>query len=211
MKRILGGIIASIIAASAAATIGAAPAQSGGCPAVAHYAIGGYQDTDSNNVPNVPAGWRMNIHYPADVLRADYSRKVAGDKLEKEARHMRATCPGTRIGIYGYSLGASAGSLVVDRWQTQPYMAQNTYAVFFGNPRHQVGPDGWGGIEAAGLPHLPGGVYTWYGPRKSGPIPVTDFCTPRRDFVCSSPVPLHKDLIGAFKSLEGYWTGGHAY
>ncbi|AWY03882.1 serine hydrolase [Gordonia phage Nedarya] len=210
MKRIISGIIAVIIAFGAAGTLGPPEARAGGCPSFASFAIGGNGDPGSAHVPGVPAGWRMNITYPADVFQGDHSRKVAGDKLNAEARKLRAACPGTRIGVYGYSLGASAGSLVVDRWQRDPVMSRNTQAVFFGNPRQPIGPDGWGGIETVGLPHVPG-IYTWYGPRLYGSIPVTDVCNARRDVICSSPAPLHRDLIGAFNALHGYLTGDHLY
>ncbi|QDH85044.1 serine hydrolase [Gordonia phage Dardanus] len=211
MRR-LSVILAGVLAATGLVfTVPAAPASAGGCPSVAHFAVGGNGDPGSRFVPHVPAGWRLNITYPADVMRGDHSRAVAFGKLDREGRHMRAVCPGTRIGVYGYSLGASAASRVVDLWQHDGRMSRNTYAVFYGNPRHPVGRDGWGGIEAAGLPHVPFGVYAWWGARQFGPIPVTDVCNPRRDFVCSSPVPLHRDLAGAWNALDGYLTGDHLY
>ncbi|AXQ65125.1 serine hydrolase [Gordonia phage Schmidt] len=211
MKRTTGGILAVILAAVAVLTgVAAAPARAGGCPSVAYFAIGGNGDPKSVGVPHVPAGWRMNIEYPADVFQGDRSRQIAGDKLDAEAKKLRLACRDTRIGVYGYSLGASAGSIVVDRWQTDTLMNRDTFAVFYGNPRHPIGDDGWGGIEVAGLPHIPF-IYRWHGARLSGPIPVEEHCNWRRDVICSAPLPLHSNLIGAWKALEGYLTGDHLY
>lgn len=209
----IGALVAALVSMLAvfAAPTATATATADECPTVAYFAVGGTGDTGSRGVPHVPAGWRMNIEYPANVLKGDHSRNVAREKLNREARAMRATCPGTRIEVFGYSLGASAGSLVVDDWQADPVMNQNTAATFYGNPRHPVGPDGWGGIEAARLPNIPFGVYTWHGARRSGPIPVTDICNWREDFTCSSPTPLIRDLIGAWGALDGYLNGRHAY
>ncbi|AXQ51841.1 lysin B [Gordonia phage Catfish] len=211
MNRII--TLAVVVAAALASLVGitgTGTAHAGGCPAVANFAVGGNGDPGSVHVPRVPAGWRMNITYPADVMRGDHSRAVARDKLSREGRHMRAVCPRTHIRVVAYSLGASAASVVVDYWQADPRMNRNTSAIFVGNPRHPVGADGWGGVEAAALPNIPG-VYQWHGARRYGPIPVSEVCNPRRDFVCSSPTPLYRDLIGAWNALYGYLTGDHLY
>lgn len=200
----------SVLVAIGVLAFGGGSAHAGGCPPVAYFAVGGNTDPGSRYVPHVPAGYRVNITYPADVMQGDRSRSVAFGKLDAEGRAMRAHCPGTRIGVYAYSLGASAASRVVDFWQTDGRMSPNTFAVFYGNPRHPVGRDGWGGVEAAGLPNIPG-VYAWWGARRSGPIPVTDVCHPRQDFVCSTPSPIHRDLAGAWGSLQGYLGTGHQY
>lgn len=211
-RRILGSIAAVLTLAGGITLVGQpAQAQTGTCPPVAYFAIGGNGDPDSVNVPGIPAGaHRVNITYPANVFRGDYSRNVAIDKLDREARALRSRCPDTRIEVVGYSLGASAGSILVDRWQNDPVMNQNTAATFYGNPRQPIGPDGWGGIETVGLPHIRG-VYTWHGAHQSGPIPVRDVCNPQRDIICSAPAPIHKDLRGAWDALQGYLTGDHLY
>ncbi|AKC03028.1 serine hydrolase [Gordonia phage Gsput1] len=209
MRRVFIAALSALLAFTGV-TIGVGAASASGCPSIAYFAVGGNGDPGSRYVPHVPGGWRMNITYPADVSRGDVSRNEAVRKLDREGRAMRIACPATRIGVYAYSLGASAASRVVDYWQSNGAMSRNTFAVFYGNPRHPVGRDGWGGIEAVGLPSIPG-VYSWWGARRGGPIPVTDVCNARRDFVCSSPAPLHRDLPGAWGALDGYLGTGHTY
>lgn len=210
MFRAVAATIAAAIVFVGMAVGGPGQAVAGGCPTVANYAVGGNGDPTSTHVPRVPAGWRMNITYPADVFQGDYSRQVVRDKLTREARAMRASCPSTHIRVVAYSLGAAGASQAVDAWQTSAVLSSNTSAVFVGNPRHPRGADGWGGIELAGLPNIPG-IYTWTGVRRGGPIPVTEICNARKDIICSSPLPLHRDLIGAWNALYGYATGDHLY
>lgn len=186
----------------------AAPAHAGGCPPVQRYIVGGAGDPGSTGVPHVPAGYRVHITYPADVLRGDYSRSVASSKLDRTARAYRTFCPNGRIEVYGHSLGSSAASLTIDRWQTQPRMAHNTSAVLYGNPRTRVA-HGFGGIETVGLPHVPG-VYTWRGQYRSGPIPIRNVCH-RNDLICHAPRPLHRDLAAAWTGLQGYLGTAHQY
>lgn len=210
MKRIISGIAALAMATGVTLIGSPASAQASECPQVTYFAIGGNGDPESVEVPGIPGdAHRVNITYPADVFRGDYSRQVAIDKLDREARALRANCPGTRIEVVGYSLGASAGSILVDRWQSDPAMSHNTAATFYGNPRQPV-VDGWGGIESLGLPNIPF-VYTWHGPHKTGPIPVRNVCNPQRDIICSAPTPDRKDIRGALGSLQGYLTGDHLY
>ncbi|QBP33341.1 serine hydrolase [Gordonia phage BrutonGaster] len=179
----------------------------GGCPTVQRYAIGGTGDPTSTQFHNPPYP-RVNIQYPADVYRGDHSRRVAMYNLETEARIVRNHCPNTRIEVYGYSLGASAASLVIDRWQTDPVMNRNVRAYYYGNPRRPIDASGYGGIEAAGLPSIPG-VYTWRGQRITGPIPVREFCG--MDIICSSSAPIHRDLVHSWRALIGYLTTEHRY
>lgn len=173
------------------------------------YAVGGYGDPQSIHVPHVPDP-HTNIHYPADVLQGDRSRQIADTQLDTLAHQLRTQCPATSIGVYGYSLGASAASLTVDRWQTDPTINHNTQATFYGNPRQPTGSDGWGGIETVGLPNIPG-IYTWRGPHTTGPIPIDDVCHQRQDIICSAPTPLQRDPVGAIQAAIGYLTGGHNY
>ncbi|ANA86466.1 serine hydrolase [Gordonia phage OneUp] len=180
----------------------------GGCPTVQRYAIGGTGDPTSSKFPNAPYP-RVNIAYPADVYRGDHSRQVAMYSLETEARIFRNHCPRTKIEVYGYSLGASAASLVIDRWQRDPVMSRNVRAYYYGNPRRRPA-GGYGGIETVGLPHVPN-TYTWRGARHLGPIPTTDICRFGRDIICSSPIPIHRDLAHAWNALHGYLTGDHGY
>ncbi|ANA85553.1 serine hydrolase [Gordonia phage Splinter] len=209
-STILAGVLAGVLALSGFSFAAAGPAMAGGCPSFATFAVGGTGDPESTHTPRVPVGWRENIAYPADVFQGDKSRKIARDKLSRAARHMRAVCPATHIHVVGYSLGASAASVVVDHWQSDPVMSRRTSATFVGNPRRPIGPTGWGGIETAGLPHIPG-VYTWSGARRGGPIPVVEVCNEGRDVICSVPVPMHRNLVGAWESLYGYLTGDHLY
>lgn len=217
-KKLIGIIVGAVVTATTvtAVAITTAPEAKaggiagGGCPDVAYFAIGGNGDPKSVKVPYVPAGYRVNIEYPADVLRGDESRRIAIEKLNYQARNFRTMCSDARIEVIGYSLGASAGSIAVDEWQLDPVMNKNVIATFYGNPRQPIGPGGWGGIETVGLPNIPF-IYTWRGPTKTGPIVVNNICNEKRDFVCSTPAPIHKDLVGALGALQGYLTGDHLY
>lgn len=214
-KPIIKALVAGMASVGLLAAVSMAnppEARAGGvsCPGVTYYALGGNGDPGSVNVPGVPLGHRVNIEYPANVLKGDESRQIAVDKLNEQARSYRMTCPEDRIEVIGYSLGASAGSLAVDEWQNDPVMNQNTAAKFYGNPRKPVNAEGWGGIETVGLPNLKG-VYTWRGAREEGPIRVTEICNEERDITCSAPAPLHRNLIGAWGAFQGYLTGDHLY
>ncbi|QQM15097.1 serine hydrolase [Gordonia phage TinaLin] len=208
--RVFSIVLAGVLALSGISFAASGPASAGGCPSFATFAVGGTGDPESTHVPRVPAGWRQNIAYPADVFAGDQSRAVARDRLSRAARGLRAACPATHIHVVGYSLGASAASVVVDYWQRDPVMSRQTSATFVGNPRRPIGPSGWGGIETVGLPHI-SGVYTWAGARHGGPIPIVEVCNPGEDIICSAPAPLHRDLAGAWGALYGYGTGRHLY
>lgn len=186
--------------------ITAPQAAASGCPSTATYVVGGYGDPHSVKVPGVGAGWVSRVHYPADVFQGDYSRQVVVDVLDRRARNMRDFCANTHIRVVAFSLGASAASLVTDRWVGTP-MGVNVSALFFGNPRKPA-RNGWGGIETVGLPHL--GFYHWRGPHREAPW-IRNVCNERRDLVCSAPRPLTSDPVGALKAFVGYASGGHQY
>lgn len=201
-------ILAAIITVSLVGFMPAPEAHAGGCPPVQRYMVGGNGDPASAHVPHVPGNYRVRITYPADVFRGDYSRSVAGNKLDRAARAYRANCPGGRIEVHAYSLGSSAASLIVDRWQSQPRMARNTAAYYWGNPR-QRRSGGFAGIEASGLPNV-GGIYTWRGSYRLGPIPIRSTCH-RNDIICHAPRPIHSNLGAAWNGLVGYATTAHRY
>lgn len=194
-----------VLLALAGLTI-SAPAVQAACPGVAFFAIGGTGDPKSVRVPGV-YGWVHRVGYPAQVERGDYSREVARRNLDREARAMRARCPGTHISVRAVSLGASAASLATDRW-IGTYLANNTDAVFYGDPRApRVGR--FSGIEAAGLPNIPG-VYTFRGARRTAWW-ISTVCHRGRDIICWAPRPIHSDLNAAYAGLQGYLGSGHWY
>lgn len=200
-------LLCALIAALGCATVFATTAHAG-CPPVQRYTVGPNGDPGSTHVPHVPAGWRVPIPYPADVLVGDHSRAVAVARLDRAARDYRQRCGG-RIEVYAYSLGASAASLVVDRWQSDPRMSHDTAAYFWGNPRQRVS-GGYGGIETVGLPHI-AGRYTWRGQYRLGPILVRSICN-AGDIICRAPRPLASNPAAAWSALVGYAVGGrHAY
>lgn len=86
-------ILAALITVSLISFIPAPAAHAGGCPSVQRYTIGGTGDPGSRHVPHVPAGNRVYITYPADVMRGDYSRSVAQGKLDRAARSYRTLWP----------------------------------------------------------------------------------------------------------------------
>ncbi|ANA86645.1 serine hydrolase [Gordonia phage Lozinak] len=206
--RILGLLLAALIAVCGVNTVQAGDSHAGGCPSVQRYAVGGNADPTSSRV-RAPYP-RVNIAYPANVFAGDYSRDVAMAKLSDYARTTRALCPDTAIEVYGFSLGASVASAVVDHWQADPVMNRNTTAVYYGNPRRPVDYRGRGGIEAVGLPNIPG-IYTFWGQRGTGPIPIVEVCNLAWDIICDAPVPLHRDLPASWQALWGYLTTGHRY
>ncbi|AMS02705.1 serine hydrolase [Gordonia phage Yvonnetastic] len=178
------------------------------CPGAAYFAVGGNGDNRSANVPGIPAGaWVHRVGYPADVLQGDNARRVAMSNLNRAARDLRRACPGARIKVRAYSLGASAASRAVDFWQTEPYMARNTDATYYGNPRRQ-NHRGYGGIEL-GLPNL--GFYTMWGARHNGPIPILDVCRLGQDAICDSSIPHLRDPGHALRAWQGYFGRGHWY
>lgn len=203
------GIVAFIIMMSVfmGALVGVGSAHAGGCPNVAWFAVGGNGDPGSARVPGVPGGvWLSRIQYPADVFRGDWSRDIARDSLNRQAHDLRAVCPGSRLEIRSYSLGASAASLATDWWITDGRMNYNINAVFYGNPRQPGGA--FGGIETTGAPLLPG-----YTPR--GPMRLAwwtrNVCHPGQDIICSAPRPIHSNLGWAWTATLGYLGQGHWY
>lgn len=210
MKRALisAGLTAGMVLGLLAAVITAPPAHAGGCPNVARYTVGGNGDPGSTHVPRVP--WPYTpITYSANVFQGDGARIEARNKLDRVAHQMRAACPGTRIEVWAYSLGASAASATVDWWQTDRRMNHNTIAYFYGDPR-RPNHGGYGGIEASGIGNIPG-VYTWWGPHRYGVIPVIDICHPT-DGVCNVSIPWNRNLNADWAGFWGYATGGaHLY
>lgn len=210
MSRRFALIVVGILVGVCVTAIGASGiAHAGGCPNVQRYAVGGNGDPQSRGVPHVP--WPYNpVAYSADVFHGDASRFQARDELNSMAHSVRAACPGTRIEVYGYSLGASAASLAVDWWQSDRRMNYNTIAVLYGDPRRPPA-NGFGGVETTGLPNIPFGTYTWFGGHRWGPIPVTDVCHLGHDIVCDAPVPIQSNLPEAWGALNGYLNNGHRY
>ncbi|QDK02664.1 serine hydrolase [Gordonia phage Phendrix] len=208
MRSLIASTLALLVIVLGLTLVPAGQAHAAPCQPVQRYAVGGNGDTASANVPGNRAN-RMNITYRADVFQGNASRVEARNKLDREAHALRARCPGTRIEVYAYSLGASAATGATDWWQTDPRMNYNIHVYLYGNPRRPLSRNGYGGIEAAGLPHLP--FYTWWGPMKMGRIPVTDRCNLGRDIVCDSPSPIHKNLGHAGAALNGYLNQGHWY
>lgn len=195
-----------LVVAVLVASLFTIPAQAqAACPGTAFFAVGGTGDPNSVRVPGV-YGWVHRVGYPAQVERGDYSREVARKNLDRAARSLRARCPGTHISVRALSLGASAASLATDRW-IGTYLAVNTDAVFYGNPRRRGGSEA--GIEAAGLPNVPG-AYTWRGMRRAAWW-QSDVCHRGRDIICSTTRPWNRNLNYNWAGIVGYFSNGHAY
>lgn len=185
------------------------------CPAVAYLAVGPTGDPASTHVPGIPHGaYRINIRYPAQVERGDHSRAVASTALTHTAlthtaRTLRARCPNVHLSIRAASLGASAASLATDGW-IGTNLGWNTDAIYYGNPRNP-GNGRFAGIEAAGLPHIPG-VYTWRGRHRTAWW-IRNVChtRPQPDGICWTPRPWNSNLQAAWNGILGYTGSAHRY
>jgi cutinase len=75
------------------------------------------------------------VNYPADVDAGSGANDISA-----HARSMADSCPGTRLVIGGYSLGATAADLAA-RTRLPGSVAQNVAAiVLFGNATNRLGP-----------------------------------------------------------------------
>lgn len=192
-------ILAALITVSLISFIPAPVAHAGGC--VQNIAAGGTSDTASRYVPRSPAS-SYRVHYSANIW--DQGARPAAERQIRSVAN-RAWARGCHVTVFGYSLGASAGSTVTDGWIR--HGARGSWnAVFSGNPR-MPRHGGLIGVEGAGLPWV---GYNYRGTHiKSSRI--VNICH-NNDAVCSTPAPWHRNIPRAWGNFVSYAFGNaHRY
>lgn len=175
------------------------------CPPSMSFVVGGTGDPSGVRTPNVPAGPRTNIWYPASIspdagtASGDESVRQATTSLGAAVAGFKASCPGSHVNLVGYSLGAVAVSNVCDTTS-----GTNTTCITSGNPKAENG-------SFAYLPSfIPG--FTFNGPRvapTNGPT-VVEICNPR-DLYCNGGNPLQDPGHFIDSAIGTYLQGQHAY
>ncbi|MBD0860625.1 cutinase family protein [Gordonia sp. zg691] len=216
MKRLISAVIGSLLVilgfqvALEFKVVQGPVAEAAVCPASQNFVVGGTGDRNGVNTPNVPAGPRTNIVYPASISpvggheSGDESVRIGTDGLTRALNGFRARCPGSAVTIIGYSLGAVVVSNVCDRlsgWRKT--------CITEGNPKRQPGADG-AGIMGVLPTFIPGFTFTGWREAPAGGPRIVELCN-LRDLYCSSVNPLKDPLTFVERAVGTYCQQQHSY
>lgn len=210
MKRLISAAIAALFMLLVFHVVQAPQAEAQVCPGSQNFVVGGTGDPNGAYVPNVPAGPRTNIIYPASIspvggyVSADESIRIGTEGLTNALNSFRARCPGSGVTIIGYSLGAIVVSDVCDRLD-----GRNTTCITEGNPKRQPGAEG-SGITGILPTFIPGFVFTGWRAAPAGGPAIVEICN-LRDLYCSAINPLKDPLTFAERAIGTYCQQQHSY
>lgn len=166
------------------------------------FAVGGYPQTT-----HVPAGYRAigtpGGIFPWEAGGYNYGQSVGAANVVNAVDEFAATCPTSRIDLFGHSYGAAIVHTALGVIDGRPYASRvNVYLT--GNPRHPGGvEDTWRWFA------LPGVNFRGPGVQPRNVASFVDVCN-ARDFICDAP-PI-TDPLRALDHMAGYMVGSaHRY
>lgn len=210
MRRLIAVVIGALLATLVFQVVQEPVADAQVCPASQNFVVGGTGDPNGGGTPNVPAGPRTNIVYPASIspvagyVSGDESVRLGTEGLTNALNDFRARCPGSGVTIIGYSLGAIVVSDVCDRLG-----GANTTCITEGNPKRLPGADG-AGILGVLPTFIPGFHFTGWRAAPAGGPAIVEICN-LRDLYCNAVNPLQDPLTFAERAIGTYCQAQHAY
>lgn len=204
MLKSVVGVGVSVVLAVAGLVVGSGSASAGPtCAPVQNFVVGGTGDPTGVRVPHVPPGARTNIVYPASIspvagsVSGDDSVRIGRDNLHRSVTEFQARCPGSKVNLVGYSLGA----IVVS---DECGVIRNATCYTIGNPK---APNG----SMANLPSfIPGFHMTGVRPAPASGSRVVEICN-ARDLYCNGGNPLQDPGHFVDAAIGTYLQGQHGY